>query len=119
MTTLAVMWTSCIFCPSGKLSTDGVVPDGSMALFREKIAPLLAEGGQVDTTVADAALIDLVGCLVHDLVSVKEFISFVTVVEIANSENAKESLTDAVWFWGTQVLQTFTLYNELLTPLTS
>jgi hypothetical protein len=34
---------------------------------------------------------------------VKQFLSFISSMDIASSENAKESLTDAVWFWGTQV----------------
>jgi hypothetical protein len=97
-------WTSRIFFPSSRLDEAAVVSSDSLTVFREKLAPYFEEGNiDVNSTQPDEAFIDLVGCLLHEAINVKQFLSFISSMDIASSENAKESLTDAVWFWGTQV----------------
>lgn len=97
-------WTSGIFFPSERLDESAPVPQDSLTIFREKLAPFFEEGNiDSNSTLPDEAFIDLVGCLIHESINLKQFLSFISSIDIANSEQSKESLTDAVWFWGTQV----------------
>lgn len=48
-------------------------------------------------------LVDLIGCLVYNLIHSKHIFHIFTTCPIFQLEISKSLLTDVVWFWGTQV----------------
>jgi hypothetical protein len=49
------------------------------------------------------SLIDLIGCLIYNLIHSKHILHILSTCEIFKHEIGKSLLTDVIWFWGTQV----------------
>ena len=85
----------------------GSIPSDVVDHFQSLFAQATSDSmviEQVDKNVVlDEFLLELVGSVVSEHVSVKQAVGLLSSVEFAQSSIASQALTDTLWFWGSQV----------------
>ena len=85
----------------------GSIPSDAVDRFQSLFAQVTSDSmaiEQVEKTIAlDEFLLELVGSVVSEHVSVTQAVGLLSSVEFAQSPIASQALTDTLWFWGSQV----------------
>ena len=90
-----------------KENDGGSIPSDVVDRFQSLFAQVTSDSmviEQVEKNIAlDEFLLELVGSVVSEHVSVTQAVGLLSSVEFAQSSIASQALTDTLWFWGSQV----------------
>jgi hypothetical protein len=85
----------------------GSIPSDVVDRFQSLFAQVTSDSMVIEhvdkNVVLDEFLLELVGSVVSEHVSVKQAVGLLSSVEFAQSSVASQALTDTLWFWGSQV----------------
>jgi hypothetical protein len=86
--------------PISLSAADAALPDAIVVQFNALFEQVIADGkGEV----LDEFLLELVGSVISDKITVPQVVKLLTSVEFAQSSAASIALTDVLWFWGSQL----------------
>ena len=92
--------SSSLSLPISLSSTDTALPDAIVTQFNALFEQVVADGkGEV----LDEFLLELVGSVICNKITVPLCVKLLTSVEFAQSQAASIALTDVLWFWGSQL----------------